>query len=65
MHEKKLSVAVRINDDLPSITPIMTKLNDGRDVSYTLLSIPFYLAGQIHRLLDQIKFAQNNFPEKS
>lgn len=58
MHEKKLSIAVRINDDLPSITPIMTKLNDGRDVSYTLLSVPFYLVGQIHRLLNCIKPVQ-------
>lgn len=59
MHEKKLSIAVRINDDLPGITPIMTKLNDGRDVAYTLLSIPFYLVGQIHRLLDHIVTQRN------
>ena len=60
MHEKKLSIAVRINDDLPSITPISTKLSDGRSVSYTLLSVPFYLTGQIHRLLDYIKAAKEN-----
>ena len=54
MHTKKLSLAVRINDDRPSITPVSTKLNDGTEVSYTLLSIPFYLIGQLHRLLDAI-----------
>ncbi len=54
MHTKKLSLATRINDDLPSITPVNTTLNDGTKVSYTLLSIPFYLTGQIHRLLDSI-----------
>ena len=54
MHEKKLSIAVRINDDLPSITPISTKLSDGREVLYTLLSVPFYLTRQIPRLLDTL-----------
>ena len=53
MHAKKLRLAVRINDDLPTITSVKTKLNDGTDVSYTLLSIPFYLTGQLHRLLDE------------
>lgn len=55
MHEKKLSIAVRINNDLPSITHIATKLSNGKAVSYTLLSIPFYLTGQIHRLLDSLE----------
>ncbi|MBY0281790.1 MAG: AAA family ATPase [Alphaproteobacteria bacterium] len=54
MHAKKLSLAVRINDDRPSVTPVNTKLNDGTEVSYTLLSIPFYLVGQLHRLLNEI-----------
>lgn len=54
MHIKKLSLAVRINDDLPSVTKVKTLLNNGTEVSYTLLSIPFYLTGQIHRLLDDM-----------
>ena len=47
MKTKNLPIAVRINDDLPNITP-------KRVTSYTLLSIPFYLTGQVHRLLDCI-----------
>ncbi len=42
MQAKKSSIAVRINSDYPS------KMQQ----NYVLLSIPFYLAGQIHRLLD-------------
>jgi len=44
---KKLNVALRINSDLPSLTEIQIK----DDINYTLLSIPFYLIGQIHRIL--------------
>ena len=54
MHTKKLALAVRINDDVPSLTAVQTKLSDGSEISYTLLSIPFYLTGQIHRLLDEV-----------
>jgi len=52
MNAKHLSLAVRINNDLPSITPIKIKNADKTEISYTLLSIPFYLTNQIHRLLD-------------
>jgi predicted AAA+ superfamily ATPase len=50
---KKLKVALRINSDLPSQTDVQVKDQDGNDVKYTLLSIPFYLMGQIRRLLEQ------------
>lgn len=48
---KKLSLAVRINSDFPSKTEVQVKDQNGDDVRYTLLSIPFYLIGQIHRLI--------------
>jgi predicted AAA+ superfamily ATPase len=48
---KKLPLAVRINADLPSITNVKVKSQTGDDVSYKLLSLPFYLLGQLYRLL--------------
>lgn len=50
---KKFPVAIRINSDLPSATQISVKDQAGNPVKYCLISIPFYLIGQIHRLLDQ------------
>lgn len=52
MYHKQKKLAVRINDDLPSITEINVKLPTQESVSYTLLSIPFYLTGQILRCLE-------------
>ncbi len=49
---KHLPVAVRINSDLPNKTAIKIKNSAGGLTEYTLLSIPFYLIGQLHRLLD-------------
>ncbi|MBS0648969.1 MAG: ATP-binding protein [Verrucomicrobia bacterium] len=48
---KKLSLAVRINSDFPSKTEVQVKDQNGDDVRYTLVSIPFYLVGQISRLI--------------
>lgn len=48
---KKLSLAMRINSDHPSKTNVDVKDSFGKSVNYTLISIPFYLVGQIHRLL--------------
>jgi predicted AAA+ superfamily ATPase len=48
---KKLSKALRINSDFPSQAQVQVKGLEGDDVKYTLLSIPFYLLGQIHRLI--------------
>ena len=50
MELKKLSIAFRINSDFPSQTHIQVKGQEGKDVKYVLLSIPFYLIGQIYRL---------------
>ena len=47
---KKYPTAIRINSALPSKNAV--KIKGGEIVEYTLLSIPFYLIGQIHRLLN-------------
>lgn len=51
MHLKKLNNAIRINSDFPSQTQINFKLHDGTKINYILMSLPFYLLGQLHRLL--------------
>lgn len=48
---KRLPLAVRINSDLPNKTYIDTKTQTGNSVHYQLLSLPFYLVGQLHRLI--------------
>lgn len=48
---KKLSRAVRVNADFPNITQVRTKDSYGNAVEYELLSMPFYLLSQVHRLL--------------
>lgn len=51
MGSKEYKLAVRINSDSPSRTAINVKDPLGNSVNYTLLSLPFYLFGQVHRLL--------------
>jgi predicted AAA+ superfamily ATPase len=48
---KKLKKALRINSESPSQTDIQIKDQEGNAANYTLLSIPFYLLGQIPRLM--------------
>ncbi len=48
---KKLEIAYRINSDLPSSVDIPIVDPMGNELKYTLFSIPFYLIGQIERLL--------------
>lgn len=50
---RNLSTAIRINSDYPSITPVNVMTQSGEQVSYQLLSIPFYLVSEMHRLLDK------------
>ncbi|NCT56653.1 MAG: ATP-binding protein [Legionella sp.] len=54
MHVKGLKQAVRINADHPSVVVVDTKIHTGEVVKYQLLSFPFYLIGQLHRLLDRV-----------
>lgn len=51
MKEKKRGIAVRINSDFPSFGPVYVKDSSGTAIDYKLLSIPFYLLEQLHRLL--------------
>lgn len=52
MGQKKLTNAIRINADYPSITMVKVKNNYNQEVNYQLLSLPFYLIEQIHRFLN-------------
>lgn len=54
MQLKKLSVALRINSDLPTKVKVNVKDASGAMIEYTLLSIPFYLCHQTYRLLNQM-----------
>lgn len=49
--EKKKTTAVRINSDIPTLNFLETKDILGSHIEYKLLSIPFYLIGQLHRLI--------------
>ena len=51
MKEKKKPTALRINSDLPRLGPIHVKDFSGSSIEYNLLSLPFYLLGQLHRLI--------------
>lgn len=52
MELKKYSTAVRINSDVPSKLDIDLNSTTGNRVNYKLISIPFYLLGQLNRLLE-------------
>ena len=51
---RNLKLAARVNADRPSITEVDVKTTEAVSVKYRLLSLPFYLAGQLHRFLDRI-----------
>jgi predicted AAA+ superfamily ATPase len=48
---KKLPDAVRVNSDYPSKMEVQAKDAFDNNVQYNLISIPFYLVGQVKRLL--------------
>lgn len=52
--EKKPPLAVRINSDKPSV--VIAKIADqtASPCEYTLVSLPFYLLGQVGRLINQV-----------
>jgi len=52
MESKKLDTAIRIHSNRATITKVEHKNRDKKLIKYKLISIPFYLMGQIHRLLD-------------
>ena len=53
MAEKKLTLAVRLNANPPSIEDISVRTTLGQPVKYRLLSIPLYLAEHVGPLIDQ------------
>jgi predicted AAA+ superfamily ATPase len=54
MAAKKLSRAVRINSDKPSLHPINVLTTSKHSATYTLLSLPFYLLEQLPRILSEL-----------
>ncbi len=54
MASKQRPLAVRINGDKPSLTDVSTITPQGTPANYQLLSLPFYMIGQINRMLDSI-----------
>jgi predicted AAA+ superfamily ATPase len=57
--EKEVDLAVRINLAKPSVFQDSNKLPGGQSIEYRLLSIPFYLIGQIQRLIESQKQKNN------
>jgi predicted AAA+ superfamily ATPase len=53
--EKRIAMAVRINLDKPTVHQDAHKLPTGETVAYTLLSLPFYLIGQLKRLVREYR----------
>lgn len=51
MDLKNLPLAIRINSDTASETEVHVKNHEGKSIHYRLLSLPFYLSSQIHRLV--------------
>lgn len=51
MNEKKKMVGVRVNSDLPKLGRVSVKDHLGQLITYNLMSIPFYLLEQLHRLI--------------
>ncbi len=53
MELKKLPLAVRINSSSPQVTQVQVRGMKRQSVDYTLVSLPFYLIGELHRLLKE------------
>jgi predicted AAA+ superfamily ATPase len=49
--EKKKTTAIRVNSDVPRLGSVHVKDSLGSAIEYNLLSLPFYLLGQLHRLI--------------
>lgn len=49
---KNYQLGVRVNSDYPSIVEVNVNDASGKTIQYKLLSIPFYLVGQINRLIE-------------
>lgn len=52
IRDKKWHNALRFNLDKPSLLTETTKFTDATTVNYKILSLPFYLSGQLKRLVE-------------
>lgn len=52
--EKQINLAVRINIDKPTLMKDRHHTSTGDEIQYQLLSIPFYLTGQVRRLIKEV-----------
>jgi len=52
--EKDLAMAVRLDANPPSLEEMNVKTTRGQAVTYRLLSLPLYLAGNLIALLDTL-----------
>ncbi len=52
MKLKHLSKAVRINSNRPIIAEVKVRDKQGSQIAFQLRSLPFYLIGSLHRLID-------------
>jgi hypothetical protein len=46
-------IFVRFNAGMPSVTAVSTRTTTGVEARYELVSLPLYLAPQLHRLLGE------------
>ncbi len=51
MKEKKKITAIRVNSDIPRLGSVRVKDSFGSIIEYNLLSLPFYLLEQLHKLI--------------
>ncbi len=50
VHELKPPLAVRLHTDRPAVEDVTARLPGGQGVTYPLISLPWYMAGQVRRL---------------
>lgn len=53
LKEKNRHLAVRFNSGLPSMVETFTSQPGGGNIPFRLLSLPLYLVGEVHRLLEE------------
>jgi predicted AAA+ superfamily ATPase len=53
--EKNRQVAVRISSQIPSVADVQTSLPGSESTPFQLISIPFYLVGQLERLMSTVR----------
>ena len=53
LHKKKRNLAIRFNSEIPTLTKEQATLPTGEKISYSLLSLPLYMVGQLERLLKE------------